>query len=110
MHDPDRAAKARDFITIYDRTLRTPALPLPFSGPDRAAFYFTDREPEAARADIATARQVFGEIFGVTFEHRDVWTSNGANRHYEAELTSGLFLVLVAKTAHMQDATEDAGE
>jgi hypothetical protein len=110
MHDPTDAAKARDFITIYSLALQTPALDLPFSGPDRAAFYFIDRGPEAAREGIAAARQVFGEIFGVTFAWRDVWTENGARRHYAASLTSGLSLVLVAKAAHMRDeALEDAG-
>lgn len=106
MNDPGCAAKARDFITIYSLALETPALNLPFCGPDRATFYFIDREPEAARTDIATAMRVFGEIFGVTFEPSDVRTSNGADRHHEARLTSGLFLILVAKAEHMQD--EDA--
>jgi hypothetical protein len=110
----ERAAKASDFIRIYDLKLRTPALPLPFCGPDRAAFYFISPEPEDAREDIAAAKQAFADTFGVTFGWKDVWSPNGPNREYGAELRSGLSVVLITRTEHMRGVdeavTEDAGE
>lgn len=110
MKDPSCAAKARDFITIYSLALESPVLDLPFSGPDRASFYFLDRDPEAVPGDMAAAEQVFSGIFGVPFGAADVWSSNGTRRHCTAELKSGLFLILVAKAEHMADEDADAEE
>lgn len=111
MHDPDHAARAADLIRIYEITRDTPALPLPFAGPDRAAFYFIDREPGGARQDVETAKQIFIRAFGVTFGWHDEQAPNGMNRLYEAELRpSGLKVVLIARAEHMQDDTEDARE
>lgn len=110
MHDPSEAAKARDFITIYSLALESHLLDLPFSGPDRATFYFTERDPETVSADMAEAERVFSDLFGVPFEPADVWGSNGARRHCTATLKSGLFLVLVAKAEHMGALDADVRE
>lgn len=113
MKDPtaERAARAADLIRIYEITRDTPGLPLPFAGPDRAAFYFIDREPAAAREAVESAGQVFTRAFGVTFGWHDEQAPNGMNRLFEAELRpSGLKVVLIARAEHMQDETEDAGE
>lgn len=112
MKDPtaERAARAADLIRIYEITRDTPGLPLPFSGPDRSAFYFIDREPGGARQDVETAKQIFTRAFGVTFGWHDEQAPNGMNRLYEAGLPSGLKVVLIARAEHMQDDTEGAGE
>ena len=110
MNDPGREAKARDFEKIYQITGETAALPLPFAGPDRASFYFIDRDADAARRDVETAKRVFAGAFGVTFRWRDLWTGNGTRRQYKATLLpSGLDLVLMAKAAHMQDEDDAEG-
>ena len=114
MKDPteDCAAKARDFIRIYEITGVTPALPWPFTGPDRAAFYFIDRDADEAREAVATAKRIFADAFGAVFGWHDEWTPNGRRRQYKATLPSGLDLVLMAKASQMQDEddTEDAAE
>jgi len=112
MNDPDRAARARDIIAVYETALKSPVLPLPFTGPDRSAFYLIDGGPETARENITAAKQVFAAAFGVTFGWHDEWASNGARRLYTARLASGLAIVLYTVAAHMQDedAAEDAGE
>ena len=108
---PDRADRIRDLIRVYEITAVTPGLPVPFGGPDRAAFYFTDGEATAAREVVATAKQAFAGALGAVFGWRDIWTSGGARRQYKATLASGLDIVLMAKAEHMQDedGTEDAG-
>lgn len=104
MHDPDDAARAADLIRIYRVALKSPVLSLPFSGPDRSAFYFTDREPGAVRQDVETAKQAFAEGLGATFgDPHDEQAPNGINRLHEAELPSGLKVVLIARAEHMQD-------
>jgi hypothetical protein len=110
---PDRAGRIADFARIYEITGRAPGLPMPFTGPDRAAYWFTaETNPEAAREAVALARRVFAEAFGVTFRYRDILTGNGMRRQYEAVLGSGVQVVLTAKAEHMrdEDAAEDAGE
>jgi hypothetical protein len=108
----DRAAKARDFIRIYQIAGDTPALPWPNCGPFRAAFYFLDSSPDEAREAVATAKRIFADAFGAVFGYEDIWTSNGTCRQYKATLPSGLDIVLMAKAAQMQDedGAEDAGD
>lgn len=114
MHDPtaNDAAKAADFITIYQIVPVIPSLPWPFTGPDRAAFYFVDARPDVAREAVAMAKQVFAGAFGAVFGYRDIWTENGTRRQYKARLESGLAIVLMARADQMQDeaVTPDAGE
>src|SRR6185437_10973767 len=103
------AALFRDFHKIYDLTEITPGLPMPFTGPDRAAFWFTAiAHADEARDAVATAKRIFADALGAVFAWKDVWTENGARRQYDALLPSGLQVVLTAKAEHMQD--EDAEE
>lgn len=104
-----RTARLRDRIAIDEIALAHPELPVPFTGPDRAAFYFIDHSPEAARERVAKAKQVLGEAFGVTFGWHDERASNGMRRQYTAELPSRLKVVLTAKAEHMQDEAVPAG-
>lgn len=107
---PEHAALFRDFHKIYDLTEITPGLPMPFTGPDRAAFWFTAiAHAGEARDAVATAKRIFGDALGAVFAHRDIWTENGPRRQYEALLASGLAVVLTAKTEHMQDEDDTEG-
>ena len=107
-HDGN-AALFRDFHKIYDLTEITPGLPMPFTGPDRAAIWFTAiAYADEARDAVATAKRIFADALGAVFAWKDVWTENGARRQYDALLPSGLQVVLTAKAEHMQD--EDAEE
>lgn len=110
MNDPDRAGKIRDIIRIYEIAGVTPGLPMPFTGPDRAAFYFIDSRPDAAREAVAMARRVFADAFGAVFGYQDIWTESGARRQYKATLPSGLDIVLMAKAEQMQDEDDAARE
>lgn len=115
MHDPTPALAARidDIQAVYRLVKETPApgLPMPFTGPDRAAFWFiTITRAEDARDAVAQAKAVFADRLGAVFGWKDVWTENGTRRQYEALLTSGLSIVLTAKAEHMQDEDAEAGE
>lgn len=110
MNDPERADRIRDRIAIDKLTLDCPSLPVPFTGPDQAAFYFIDKvAPEVNRASVAEARRIFAAAFGVTFGWRDEWSSNGPRRLYRAFLPSGLAIVITARASDMPK-DEDGAE
>jgi hypothetical protein len=106
---PEHAGRFRDIHRIYDLVETTRGLPMPFTGPDRAAFYFhAIAHAEDARSAVAAAKAVFAAELGAVFAWKDVWASNGTRRQYDALLPSGLEIVLTARAEHMQDEDEDA--
>lgn len=99
-HEP----RFRDIHAVYDLVETTRGLPMPVTGPDRAAFWFcTIPHAEEARSAVATAKRAFADAFGAVFAWQDVWTANGTRRQYEALLPSGLAVVLTAKAEQMHD-------
>lgn len=81
-------------------------LPLPFTGPDHAAFYYINvARPEDTRDMLDKAVRIFRDAYRDTYPLRfgDRYTQTGSTRRYhvEAMLPSGLTLTLTAKAEHM---------
>ena len=99
-HDP-RDARLADTMTVFWLTRRYPDLPVPFTGPDRAALYFIDKAAREAREAVEAAKRVFAEELGVTFTRRNARHSNGLRAIFWAELDGGLLVELVVKAEHV---------
>jgi len=104
---PERAARLADLRAVL-AVIKASDLPLPFSGPDRSAFYLTDRSPQDAREAVREARHLFTEQLGVTWDKRYVLHSNGRRVIFWAKLDGGLLVELYARAADV-DGTGDAG-
>ena len=103
-HPTGHAAWFADVRRIHDVAEVTPRLPLPFTGPDYAAFYFTTiKDPQDTRESLDRAVRVFRDAFG-PLEFRPRWTQTGSTRRYhlEAQLfPSELTLCLTARAEHV---------
>ena len=100
---PAPPGRFTEIRTIYNIVQVTPGLPMPFTGPDRAAFWFTHIPAEDARNAVTTARLVFADAFGVTFTPRLEQASNGPRRVYQALLPSGFAITLWVKAEDAED-------
>ena len=93
-----------DVRRIHDVAEVTPGLPVPFTGPEFAAFYFTGiKEPQDTRDFLDRAVLVFRDAFG-PLEFKPRYTQTGSTRRYhlEAQLfPSELTLTLTAKAEHV---------
>ena len=108
-HPAERAARLADLRAVL-AVIKASDLPLPFSGPDRAAFYFTDRTPQDAREAVGAAKRLFTEQLGVTWDKRYALHSNGRRVIFFAALDGGLLVELYARAADVDGSEdEDAG-
>lgn len=94
----------RDVRIVHVTAEHMDGLPLPFTGPDYATFYFTGIvHPEDTRAVLDRAVCIFRKAFGPDVRFGDRESQAGSTRwyHVEASLPSGLTLALVAKAEHL---------
>jgi hypothetical protein len=101
----ERAARLADLRAVL-AVIKPTDLPLPFSGPDRSAFYFTDRTPREAREAVGAAKCLFDEQLGVTWHKRYAQHSNGRRVIFFAKLDGGLMVELVGRAEDI-DGYED---
>jgi len=104
-HPPERAARLADLRAVL-AVIKASDLPLPFSGPDRSAFYFTDKAGQDAREAVGAAKRLFAEQLGVTWDKRYALHSNGRRVIFWAKLDGGLLVELYARAADV-DGTGD---
>ena len=104
-HPAERAARLADLRAVL-AAIKGSDLPLPFSGPDRSAFYFTDRTPQDAREAVGAAKRLFTEQLGVEWGKRYAQYSNGLRAVWFATLDGGLLVELVVKAEDV-DGYED---
>ena len=91
--EPVRSARLADLRAVL-AAIKGSDLPLPFSGPDRSAFYFTDLAPQAAREAVGAAKRLFTEQLDVEWDIRYAEHSNGTRAIYWARLGGGLDIEL----------------
>ena len=103
--EPVRSARLADLRAVL-AAIKGSDLPLPFSGPDRSAFYFTDLAPQAAREAVGAAKRLFTEQLGVEWGKRYAQYSNGLRAVWFATLDGGLLVELVVKAEDV-DGYED---
>ena len=84
-HPAERAARLADLRAVL-AVIKPTDLPLPFSGPDRSAFYFTDRTPQDAREAVGAAKRLFTEQLDVEWDKRYAEHSNGTRVIFWAKL------------------------
>ena len=101
----ERAARLADLRAVL-AAIKPTDLPLPFSGPDRAAFYFTDRTPREAREAVGAAKRLFTEQLGVEWAKRYAQHSNGLRVIFWAKLDGGLDVELYIRAEDV-DGYED---
>ena len=102
-----RTARLADMQAVLYVTKAHPDLPLPFTGPDRAAFYFTvNTAPRDAREAVEEAKHVFAAELGVTFSRRNAQHGNGLRAIFWAQLDSGLLIELVVRAEDVEDLDE----
>ena len=106
--EPVRSARLADLRAVL-AAIKGSDLPLPFSGPDRSAFYFTDRTPQDAREAVGAAKRLFTEQLGVEWGKRYAQHSNGLRVIYVAKLDGGLDVELYARAADVDISDDDAG-
>ena len=103
--EPVRSARLADLRAVL-AAIKGSDLPLPFSGPDRSAFYFTDLAPQAAREAVGAAKRLFTEQLGVEWGKRYAQHSNGLRVIYVAKLDGGLDVELYIRAEDV-DGYED---
>ena len=103
--EPVRSARLADLRAVL-AAIKGSDLPLPFSGPDRSAFYFTDLAPQAAREAVGAAKRLFTEQLDVEWDIRYAQYSNGLRAVWFATLDGGLLVELVVKAEDV-DGYED---
>lgn len=94
-----RAARIDDIQDLYELVRRSPGLPMPRTGPDRASldYRYIDRAAEE-RVIVADTAAKLSRHFGVTFAQRVEPAGDGTPRYLlEAKLASGLTLVIVSR-------------
>ena len=106
--EPVRSARLADLRAVL-AAIKGSDLPLPFSGPDRSAFYFTDLAPQAAREAVGAAKRLFTEQLDVEWDIRYAQHSNGLRVIYVAKLDGGLDVELYARAADVDISDDDAG-
>ena len=105
-HPAERAARLADLRAVL-AAIKGSDLPLPFSGPDRSAFYFTDLAPQAAREAVGAAKRLFTEQLDVEWDIRYAEHSNGTRAIYWARLGGGLDIELYIRAEDVDGYEDD---